>query len=77
MQRILYQHIFILTIYREAENILTSAEDVAIAVLNRKRYYWQDTLILGGVIWLLKITISYFISPEKAGWILSATLQTW
>lgn len=77
MQRILYQHIFILTIYREAENILTSAEDVAIAVLNRKRYYWQDTLILGGVIWLLKITISYFISPEKARWILSATLQTW
>lgn len=54
------------TIYREAENILTSAEDVAIAVLNRKGYYWQDTLILGGVIWLLEITISYFICPEKA-----------
>lgn len=64
------------TIYREAENILTSAEDVAIAVLNRKSYYWQDTLILGGVIWLLEITISYFICPEKARWILSATLQT-
>lgn len=39
MQRIFYQHIFFIqTIYREAENIPSSAEDVAVAVLTRKGY---------------------------------------